>query len=236
MSETRRTFHDELDGSAARDPARWGSWLGRPCRRRCTPASHATRPGPAGDRHRRLDRPAVPRHRTADVADARAPDSRRRRSSPDLGDPPLSLHLERIGDQAVNIAKLYLIGDLAGERHDAGAHPEMGDLVGRCFARRMEAFASGTSSSPAAPQMDDPVDRLNRGMYREVAQARGRPGRAGVGPPHERRRGHSSGSATTPSTSANRSSFLLTGEFREFTDASPRGARRDRSRSAGSSW
>ena len=70
------------------------------------------------------------------------------------------------------------------------------------------------------PQMDDPVDRLNRGMYREVASLAGDPGtldwglRMNVVARQLERVGDNAVDI------AEQVGFLLTGEFREFTDAS----------------
>ena len=67
------------------------------------------------------------------------------------------------------------------------------------------------------PKMDDPVDRLNRATHLEALKLADDPGLLDWGCMNLAARW--SGSATTPSTSPNRS-VLITGEFREFTDAS----------------
>lgn len=133
-----------------------------------------------------------------------------------------SLHLERIGDQAVNIAKLYLVTkDLPSSDAMRDQLREMGELVLQMLRTAMEAFARRDLGLCARlPKMDDPVDRLNRASHLEalkladdraaldwglhmnlVARALERVGDNAV-------------------DIAEQVNFLVTGEFREFTDAS----------------
>ena len=59
-----------------------------------------------------------------------------------------SLHLERIGDQAVNVAKLYQVTrDLPGNPTIVQQIGEMGHIVVEMVRIAMEAFAGGTWSS-----------------------------------------------------------------------------------------
>jgi phosphate transport system protein len=132
------------------------------------------------------------------------------------------LHLERIGDQAVNIAKIYLAtNELPGSDAMRQQIREMGDLVVVMIRTAMEAFAKrDLTLCQRLPAMDDPVDRLNRGTHLEalkladdtraldwglhmnlVARALERAGDNAV-------------------DIAEQVGFLVTGEFREYTDAS----------------
>jgi phosphate transport system protein len=132
------------------------------------------------------------------------------------------LHLERIGDQAVNIAKLFLATkDQPGSASMSQQIDEMGTLVVQMLRTVMEAFAKrDLELCLRLPKMDDPVDRLNRATHLEalkladdsraldwglhmnlVARALERVGDNAV-------------------DIAEQAGFLITGEFREFTDAS----------------
>lgn len=134
----------------------------------------------------------------------------------------INLHLERIGDQAVNVAKLFL---------SVRGHPrsptvlvhvqEMGDIVRPMIRTAMEAFrVRDLGLCLRLPEMDDPVDRLNLGMYREVAALAEDPAmlewglRMNVVARQLERVGDNAVDI------AEQVGFLLTGKFREFTDAS----------------
>lgn len=83
-----------------------------------------------------------------------------------------SLHLERVGDLCVNIAKLAkLTMDLPADPTLTKEVQEMGEharrVVDRClqsFARRDAALARELNA------LDDPLDRLNRGLFRRLVQ------------------------------------------------------------------
>jgi phosphate transport system protein len=131
-------------------------------------------------------------------------------------------HLERIGDMAVNIAKIYLsVHDLPSSRMILEHIQEMGDVVRPMIRTALEAFRSrDLNLCLRLPEMDDPVDRLNLGMYREVAALADNEGQLNwglrmlvVARQLERVGDHSV-------DIAEQVGFLLTGEFREFTDAS----------------
>lgn len=90
----------------------------------------------------------------------------------------VNMHLERVGDQAVNIAKLTLVS-LDQPRDDTiiGHLQEMADVVQRMLRTALDAFARrDIDLARSLPAMDDPVDVLNRGMYRQVVQLAGDPG------------------------------------------------------------
>jgi phosphate transport system protein len=133
-----------------------------------------------------------------------------------------NLHLERIGDQAVNVAKIFLsVRDLPTSAMILSHIQEMGDVVGPMIRTAMEAFGRrDLNLCLRLPEMDDPVDRLNLGMYKEVAAlADDQPllnwglRMLLVARQLERVGDHSV-------DIGEQVGFLLTGEFREFTDAS----------------
>jgi len=133
-----------------------------------------------------------------------------------------NLHLERIGDMAVNIAKIYLsVRDLPTSQSIQAHIREMEDVVRPMIRTAMEAFRRrDLDLCLRLPEMDDPVDRLNLGMYKEVAALAADPELLNwglrmilVARQLERVGDHSV-------DIAEQVGFLLTGEFREFTDAS----------------
>ena len=134
----------------------------------------------------------------------------------------INLHLERIGDQAVNVAKIFLsVRDLpAGGTILSHLH-EMGDVV-RAMIRTALASLRDRDLDLALslPVMDDPVDRLNMGMYREVAMLASDAEmlewglRMNVLARQLERVGDNAVDI------GEQVAFLVTGEFREFTDAS----------------
>lgn len=133
-----------------------------------------------------------------------------------------NLHLERVGDMAVNIAKTYLsVRDLPRSESIVARLQEMGDIVRPMIRTAMEAFGRRELElCLKLPQMDDPVDRLNLGIYKEVAvladdQEKLRWGLRMilVARQLERVGDHAV-------DIGEQVGFLLTGEFREFTDAS----------------
>jgi phosphate transport system protein len=81
-----------------------------------------------------------------------------------------SLHLERIGDQAVNVAKIYLAtSQLPASDSIRRQLREMGDIVLLMIRTAMEAFAKrDIELCRKLPVMDDPVDRLNRATHLEA--------------------------------------------------------------------
>jgi phosphate transport system protein len=134
----------------------------------------------------------------------------------------INLHLERIGDMAVNIAKIAVaVRDLPGSSTVMSHLQEMSDVVRPMIRISLEAFARrDLELCLRLPQMDDPVDRLNMGMYKEVAALSADPDRLDwglrmnvVARQLERVGDHAV-------DIAEQVGFLLTGEFREFTDAS----------------
>ena len=133
-----------------------------------------------------------------------------------------NLHLERIGDMAVNIAKIaHSVLDLPSSQTIMSHLQEMGDIVRPMVRTSMEAFGRrDLELCLRLHEMDDPVDRLNLGMYKEVAAlAEDAPSLNWglrmllVARQLERVGDHAV-------DIGEQIGFLLTGEFREFTDAS----------------
>jgi phosphate transport system protein len=137
-----------------------------------------------------------------------------------------NLHLERVGDMAVNIAKVTLVTLDQPSSDTVVSHlVEMGEVVTAMLRTAMDAFARRDAElAMKLPDMDDPVDRLNRNMYREVAALAGDPQllewgiRMNVVSRQLERVGDHAVDI------GEQVAFLLTGEFREFTDASHPGA------------
>jgi phosphate transport system protein len=135
------------------------------------------------------------------------------------------LHLERVGDQAVNIAKVYLVTkDLPGSATIVQQIGEMGDVVVEMLRTAMDALRRRDRElCLKLPSMDDPVDRLNRNMHFEVAKLA------------DDRQALEWGMHMNLAARAlervgdnavdigEQVSYLLTGEFVEFTDASHAG-------------
>jgi phosphate transport system protein len=84
----------------------------------------------------------------------------------------LLVTLERMGDQAANIAKIVsAIEGHAREPSILEQLQEMGDLVQPMVRTAMEAFVQrDLSLALQVPEMDEPVNRLNRSMAQEVAR------------------------------------------------------------------
>jgi phosphate transport system protein len=132
------------------------------------------------------------------------------------------LHLERVGDQAVNVAKIYLATkDLPGSDAMREQIREMGDLVVQMLRTAMEAFAHrDLEACLRLPALDDPVDRINRRTHLEALKLADDPGALDWGL-------HMNIAARALERVGDNAvdigeqvGFLITGEFREFTDAS----------------
>jgi phosphate transport system protein len=82
----------------------------------------------------------------------------------------LNVTLERTGDQCVNIAKLArLCEGLPTRARIIEQIREMGDLVRPMIRTAAEAFVRrDADEARLLPAMDEPIDRINRVMYREV--------------------------------------------------------------------
>jgi phosphate transport system protein len=134
----------------------------------------------------------------------------------------MNLHLERVGDMAVNIAKISKATRSLPTSETVVSHlQEMGALVGVMLRTAMEAFARrDVALAEQLDELDEPVDRLNRNMYREVAALASDPQALewGIHMNVVARQLERVGDHAVDI--GEQVVFLLTGEFREFTDAS----------------
>jgi phosphate transport system protein len=132
------------------------------------------------------------------------------------------LHLERIGDQAVNIAKLHLATkDLPSSQGLLQQLDEMGTHVVSMIRTVMEAFRDrDLELCLKLPKMDDPVDRLNRAAHLEALKLAGDPRALDWGMHMNLAARALERVGDNAVDIAEQTGFLITGEFREFTDAS----------------
>lgn len=132
------------------------------------------------------------------------------------------LHLERIGDQAVNIAKLYLASrDLPPSQTLLQQLDEMGSLVVNMIRTVMEALRTrDLELCFKLPKMDDPVDRLNRATHLEALKLADDPRALDWGLHMNLAARALERVGDNAVDIAEQVGFLITGEFREFTDAS----------------
>lgn len=84
----------------------------------------------------------------------------------------LNTTLERMGDQCVNIAKMAQVTyGLPRSDRIVSQIREMGDLVRPMIRTGVEALVRrDLDEARLLPAMDEPVDRLNRNMYKEVVE------------------------------------------------------------------
>ena len=132
------------------------------------------------------------------------------------------LHLERVGDQAVNIAKIQLAtAGLPAAPPMLAQIAEMGDLVVQMLRIALDAFSHRDLASAERLQLlDDPVDRLNRATHLEALKLADDPRALDWGM-------HANVAARSLERVGDQAvdigeqvAYLVTGEFREFTDAS----------------
>ena len=133
-----------------------------------------------------------------------------------------NLHLERVGDQAVNVAKLYLrTKGESGSDTMRQQLEEMGTLVVSMLRTAMEAFGRrDLDLAFKVPTMDDPVDRLNRATHLEALKLADDPRSLDWGLHMNMAARALERVGDNAVDIAEQVGFLLTGEFREFTDAS----------------
>lgn len=132
------------------------------------------------------------------------------------------LHLERIGDQAVNVAKIQLASSALPAAPTMLAQlDEMGDLVVQMLRAALDAFSQrDAAAAELLQQLDDPVDRLNRATHLEALKLAGDPRALDWGL-------HANLAARALERVGDQAvdigeqvAYLVTGDFREFTDAS----------------
>jgi len=132
------------------------------------------------------------------------------------------LHLERIGDQAVNIAKLFLASkDFPTSAGLLQQLDEMGSHVVAMIRTAMEAFRTrDLELCLKLPKLDDPVDRLNRATHLEALKLADDPRALDWGLHMNLAARALERVGDNAVDIAEQVGFLITGEFREFTDAS----------------
>ena len=132
------------------------------------------------------------------------------------------LHLERVGDQAVNVAKLYLTTkDAHGSESMRQQLEEMGSHVVSMVRTAMEAFGRrDLDLALRVPAMDDPVDRLNRTTHLEALKLADDRSQLDWGLNMNMAARALERVGDNAVDIAEQVGFLITGEFREFTDAS----------------
>ena len=222
MPDTRRGFHDELE-ALQREILEMGEQAGNAVQH----AVHAVVFRDSEEAHGVID--------GDDAIDARYLDIDQRTletlalQTPVAADLRLvsaiihvNLHLERTGDQAVNIAKLHLLTeDLPGSDAMREQIREMGDLVVGMLRSAMEAFdRRDLELSLRLPKMDDPVDRLNRASHLEALKLADDPSALDWGLHMNLVSRALERVGDQAVDIAEQVGFLITGEFREFTDAS----------------
>jgi phosphate transport system protein len=134
----------------------------------------------------------------------------------------INLHLERVADMGVNIAKIAIVTMEWPSNDTVLMHlQEMADVAGTMLRTAIEAFVRrDLKLCRALPRMDDPVDRLNRGMYREVAALAGDPRMLEWGIHMNVVSRQLERVADHAVDIGEQIAFLLTGVFQEFSDAS----------------
>jgi phosphate transport system protein len=122
----------------------------------------------------------------------------------------------------VNVAKLHLMTrDAAGSDAMRGQIREMGDLVVQMLRTAMEAFAKrDLELCQKLPAMDDPVDRLNRRTHLEALKLADDPSALDWGMHMNLAARALERVGDNAVDIAEQVNYLVTGEFREFTDAS----------------
>lgn len=134
----------------------------------------------------------------------------------------IGLHLERVGDMAVNIAKIVKVSlGLPAEARIVEQLEEMGAVALRMLAAAMDALERrDLALCRELTVMDEAIDRLNRGMLNEVLDAADDKAMLewGIAMHVVSREIERIGDHAVDI--GEQVAFLITGEFVEFTDAS----------------
>jgi phosphate transport system protein len=134
----------------------------------------------------------------------------------------VNLHLERMADYSVTIAKLTkLVADVEGDPALLQSLEEMGERAEEMIRVALDAFANrDLEAAESLVDLDELIDRTNRRFVERVVEVVGEPGLREwvlrmvlVSRTLERIGDHAV-------DIGEQVSFLLTAEFREFTDAS----------------
>jgi phosphate transport system protein len=134
----------------------------------------------------------------------------------------INLHLERVGDQAVNLAKIAkLVDGLPQIPEVLRDLEEMGKIALGMVGTAMDSLARrDVDLAQTLPELDDPLDQLNREMMPKVLEASGdkRMLEWGIRMYVVSRQIERIGDNAVDI--GEQVAFLVTGQFREFTDAS----------------
>jgi phosphate transport system protein len=134
----------------------------------------------------------------------------------------INLHLERVADMAVNIAKIArAVHGLPPNPRVLATLQQMGGIALDMLDKAMDAFARrDVELARALPLLDDPLDDLNRGMLATVVmESEGRPMLEwGVNMHVVSRQIERVGDHAVDI--GEQVAYLVTGVFQEFTDAS----------------
>ncbi|MGH2733796.1 MAG: phosphate signaling complex protein PhoU, partial [Actinomycetota bacterium] len=134
----------------------------------------------------------------------------------------VNLHLERVSDMGVNIAKICKLSVGLPRNDTVLKHlGEMGRLARGMLTTAMQAFASrDLQLCYSLPKMDDPIDRLNRGMLSEILETSEDKGMLewGIRMYVVSRQIERVGDHAVDI--GEQVAFLVTGDFHEFSDAS----------------
>jgi phosphate transport system protein len=134
----------------------------------------------------------------------------------------MNLHLERMADYSVTIAKLTkLVADVEGDPMLMQTLQEMGDRAEEMTRVALDAFANrDLAAAESLVDLDELIDRSNRRFVERVVEVVGEPGLREwvlrmviVSRTLERIGDHAV-------DIGEQTAYLLTAEFREFTDAS----------------
>jgi phosphate transport system protein len=134
----------------------------------------------------------------------------------------INLHLERMGDYCVTIAKLFkLAGDVEPDAAMIDAFEEMGARAEQMIRVALDSFANrDVEGASSLVDLDELIDRANRRATEHVLELGGDPERREWGLRMlivsrclERIGDHAV-------DIGEQTAYLVTGEFREFTDAS----------------
>jgi len=134
----------------------------------------------------------------------------------------MNLHLERMADYSVTVAKLTkLVADVEGDPMLIQSLQEMGDRAEEMIRVALDSFANrDLEAAESLVELDELIDRSNRRFVERVVEVVGEPGLREwvlrmviVSRTLERIGDHAV-------DIGEQVSYLLTAEFREFTDAS----------------
>lgn len=133
-----------------------------------------------------------------------------------------SIHLERIGDQSVTIAKLTKLSADLETRHDlVEGLSEMGDRAEEMVRLALDSFGRrDVEVAHALVDLDELIDRTNRQVVDQVLQMAAAPGQQEWGMRMIVVARCIERIGDNAVDIGEQTSFLVTGEFTEFTDAS----------------